>query len=79
MPVELPQIVRAEKRLSTSGDWVVRDPIRKSQWLTFVAALEIDGVTIAGLRLRCTAVQNLPDEAVCFQQNILPRVSAGDS
>ena len=67
MAFELPDIVAAEKTLATTGRWAVRDPRGNSNWLTFVAPLEIDGVTIAGLRLRGTAIISLPDEAVCFQ------------
>jgi hypothetical protein len=67
MALDLPDAFAAQKTLAATGRWAVRDPHRNSQWLTFVAPLEIDGVTIAGLRLRGTAIVNLPDEAVCFQ------------
>jgi hypothetical protein len=67
MLVELPEIFAASKTLSGTGHWAERDPRRIANSLTFVAPLEIDGVTVAGLRLRGTALKNLPDEAVCFQ------------
>jgi hypothetical protein len=65
--LELPEVWKSQKRLwrqhmGSSGIRKVR-----SNYLTFVGALEIDGVSIAGLRLRGTVFRDLPDEAVMFQ------------
>jgi hypothetical protein len=67
MALELPEIWRAQKTLPGASAWIERDPQRRSNYLTFVGALEIDGVSIAELRLRGTAFRDLPDEAVVFQ------------
>src|SRR5262245_5030143 len=67
MPLELPDIVAAQKTISTPGIWVERDIHRSPAWLTYTAPLEMDGVTIAGLRLRATAIKNRPESCVTFQ------------
>jgi hypothetical protein len=67
MALELPQLAVADKTLTTVGPWVDRDAARRSAILTFSSALEIDGVSIAGLRIRCTALKDIRNASVSFQ------------
>jgi hypothetical protein len=65
--MELPELYEAAKAIVSPTDWIERDGTRHSHMLTMIAHLEVDGVSIPGLRLRGTAIRNLPDRAVCFQ------------
>jgi hypothetical protein len=65
--MDLPDIFAAEKTMVAVGSWVERDPHRRGDLLTYVSALEIDGVSIPGLRVRATCFRSLPDEAVSIQ------------
>jgi len=65
--MELPEIFVAEKTIVSATEWIERDNARHSNLLTMIAHLEIDGVSIPGLRLRGTAFRNLPDRSVTFQ------------
>jgi len=67
MQFELPDLFNAEKVLATTGRWTPRTPLRNSDWLEFIAPLEIDGATIAGLRLRATVIRDMPDRAITCQ------------
>ncbi|WPZ32535.1 hypothetical protein T8K17_14930 [Thalassobaculum sp. OXR-137] len=68
MPVELPEIAAAYKVIPGTPKWEFRDAER----LTLVSALDIDGITIEGLRFRSTAFVRLPQECVTFQLEYLP-------
>ena len=64
MVIDLPDLFTATKTLSDlHAGWVERD----SDNLVFVSPLDIDAVTVQGLRLRITARSSLPDEAVTAQ------------
>ena len=54
----------AEKRLSGELQWV--DGHREGTFV-LVCPLEIEGVTMEGLRLRASALKFLPDEELCIQ------------
>lgn len=68
MPMELPDIAAADKVIPGAPKWEIRDAER----LTLVSALDIDGITIEGLRFRSTAFVRLPHECVTFQLEYLP-------
>jgi hypothetical protein len=65
--MELPEIYAVEKAIVSATEWIERDAARHSDLLTMIAHLEIDGASIPGLRLRGTAIRNMPDRAVTFQ------------
>jgi hypothetical protein len=65
--MEIPELYAAEKAIVSANAWVERDNAQPSRLLTMIAHLEIDGVSIPGLRLRGTAIRSMPDRAVTFQ------------
>jgi hypothetical protein len=66
--VKLPEIVGADKDLSGVQIWIAKEPNQ----LSLVSALEVDGVTLAGVRLRMRATVDLPDRAVMIQLEYNP-------
>jgi hypothetical protein len=64
MSDELRDLFFAEKRLSGELQWV--DGHREGTFV-LVCPLEIEGVTMEGLRLRASALKFLPDEELCIQ------------
>lgn len=58
----------ANKRFPTKPLWKRSDPER----LVLVSPLDIDGVTIEGLRFRATALALRPEENVTFQLEFFP-------
>jgi len=78
MDLDLPDIFAATKSLVPTGTWAARDlHPGKSDWITFTASLEINEITIAGLKLKATAISRLPDRAVRFQLEYHHRRRAG--
>ena len=63
MEFDAEAIAGNEKVYVPGPSWVEGD----NGYLSLVAPLEIEGVTIEGLVLRATAYKDLPDEAVMFQ------------
>lgn len=61
--MDLPTLVRAEKRIPGNVQWVLRDP----RWLALTASVDIDGVTVAGLSIRGKALLSYPEGAVTLQ------------
>ena len=66
--MKLPEIVAAAKALSGTQAWIVKAPNQ----LSLVAALEVDGVTLASVQLRMRALQDEPDRAVMLQMEYNP-------
>lgn len=64
MSGDLEQFWRAEKQLSIDPDWKQRE---KSEFVRLVSPLDIDGVTIEGLRFAVSAHRSTPDRWVTFQ------------
>lgn len=60
--MDLPDFMAAKKALSGTLDWV-----ESGTDLILTAGIEVDGVTVEGVRFRATAVTSLPDELVVFQ------------
>jgi hypothetical protein len=69
MSLDLAALVDAPKRLPVSLKWRDRG---HQDWLDLVAPLDIDGVTVEGLRLRGTTRETLRDENVMFQLEYTP-------
>jgi hypothetical protein len=67
-PVKLPEIVGADRNLSGVQIWIAKEPNQ----LSLVSALEVDGVTLAGVQLRMRAITDLPDRAVMIQLEYNP-------
>ena len=66
--MELPDIFNANKTLPLRPSWLKGDNDRVS----LVSPLDIDGVTIEGLRLRATAIIPRVEECVTFQVEYIP-------
>ena len=64
MSEELRNLFFAEKMLSGELQWV--DGHRDASQM-LVCPLEIDGVTVEGLRLRASVLKFLPDQELCIQ------------
>jgi hypothetical protein len=68
MTDDLQALYEQKKRFPTRPVWRERD----ANWIQCVQALDIDGVTVEGLRFRATALLRRPDESVTFQIEYLP-------
>lgn len=68
MPDRLPPLIAGTKTLATPPKWVFAE-----DQLTFAAALDIDGVTQIGLRLRGVCKRDFPYRNVTFQIEYLFR------
>lgn len=69
MVVNLEELFNAEKTFSIRPDW------KKSAndgWLRLVVPLDIDGVTVEGLRLGMYCRQSMPDQSVTLQVEYFP-------
>lgn len=64
MPADLERFWRADKELSIDPDWKRRD---RDEFVRLVSPLDIDGVTIEGLRFTVSAHIYAPDRWVTFQ------------
>jgi hypothetical protein len=73
MELDLPAIHAMAKTISARPAWVP-----DGKWLEFVVPLEGDGVTLEGLRLRGSVLQEIPNRDVVFQVEI-HRAGAGKS
>jgi hypothetical protein len=69
MQVELPALVAAKKTLPITPVWRRTGTL---DWIQATAPLDIDGVTVEGLRVRVTAKQGLSNENVTCQLEYLP-------
>lgn len=63
MEIDFPTLFVAPKTLVVPMPWVEREP----DCLVLIAHLDVDGVTVQGVRLKGTARKSLPDEVVTFQ------------
>ena len=63
MLADLRLLFDSDKQFSAPVSWKARD----DSWMSLVSPLEINGVTIEGLRFRGTARRDRPDEQVTFQ------------
>lgn len=63
MTDDLPALFNSDKTFAVRPVWRQRD----ANWFQCVQALDIDGVTVEGLRFRATAKIDRPDESVTFQ------------
>lgn len=66
--MELPEIFHAQKSLPLRPSWLQGDNDR----LSLVSPLDIDGVTVEGLRLRVTAISCRIEECVTMQIEYFP-------
>ena len=68
MLADLKILFEADKQFSAPVSWKVRD----DNWMLLVSPLDINGVTIEGLKFRGTARRDRPDEQVTFQLEYFP-------
>lgn len=66
--MQMAELINAKKSLPLHPSWLIGDNDRVS----IVSPLDIDGVTIEGLRMRATAIVTRVDECVTFQIEYLP-------
>jgi len=66
--VDLPTLARTRKSVIGHPEWVARD----DRWFALTASIDVDGVAIAGLTVRGSALRNVADSAVCFQLQYQP-------
>ena len=62
MPDRLPPLIDAVKTLSSTPKWAEQE-----DQFTFTVALDIDGITQMGLRLRGKCSRDFPDKNITFQ------------
>jgi hypothetical protein len=79
MPANLPSLFEAPKMLTAWFRWVERDEPGPARRFTLVAPLDIDGVTVEGLRFRAMAPKDQVDECVTFQLEYQPAPRDGRS
>ena len=74
--VDLKSLAEAAKELSTEPDWI---RTHRDEFVRLTSPLEIDGLTVGGLRFMATANILVPDRWVTFQVEYSPpgRKSAG--
>ena len=70
----LPDFASAQKTLAAAPRWSLK---ANTDQLYISAPLDIEGVTVEGLRLGGTAMESRPDEAVTFQLEYLPAKGHG--
>jgi hypothetical protein len=73
MVSDLPTLFAAQKTLAGAPGWVLAEADR----LTLVSPVDIDGVTIEGLRFRVNTIQSEPDANVTCQLEYFPPVGKG--
>ncbi|RWM84819.1 MAG: hypothetical protein EOR84_32770 [Mesorhizobium sp.] len=68
MHADLSILYSAQKTFPFRSKWQFRD----AEWMVLTSPIDIDGVTVEGLKFRAMAMRQRPDEHVSFQLEYYP-------